>query len=72
MLVLTRTQSESIVIDEKIEVTVLDVRGGKVRLGIVAPRSIPVHRKEIQLLIDKAKEERKSNGIKLDMSSSTH
>ena len=51
MLVLTRKRNESIVIGDDIEVTVLSVAGEKVRLGIQAPRDVPVFRKEIYLEI---------------------
>ncbi len=47
MLVLTRQRNDSIMIGDDIEVTVVDIRGDKVRLGITAPRHIAVHRKEI-------------------------
>ena len=47
MLVLTRKQGESIVIGNEVTVTVVEVRNGQVRLGIEAPRSIEVHRKEV-------------------------
>jgi carbon storage regulator len=47
MLVLSRKKNESIVIDEDIVVTVVEIRGDKVRLGIEAPRDIPVHRREV-------------------------
>jgi carbon storage regulator len=47
MLVLSRKRSESVVIDENIVITVIEVRGDKVRLGIQAPRDVPVHRSEI-------------------------
>ena len=47
MLVLSRQRDESIVIGEDIEVTVVDIRGDKVRLGIAAPKHVPVHRKEV-------------------------
>ena len=47
MLFLTRKVGESIVINDDIEVTVVDIRGDKVRLGINAPKSIAVHRKEV-------------------------
>ena len=47
MLVLSRRQGESIVIGGEIVVTVIEVRGGQVRLGIDAPRSIDVHREEV-------------------------
>ena len=47
MLVLSRKPNESVVIAENIVVTVIEVRGDKVRLGIQAPRDVPVHRSEI-------------------------
>jgi len=47
MLVLTRHRNESIMIGDLIEVTVVDIRGDKVRLGINAPHEIAVHRKEV-------------------------
>ena len=47
MLVLARKVGQQIVIGEEIEITVLEVRGEQVRLGINAPRSIAVHRKEL-------------------------
>jgi len=47
MLVLSRKTNESIVIGENIVVTVVDIRGDKVRLGIQAPREVSVHRREV-------------------------
>jgi len=47
MLVLSRQRDETIIIGDDIEITVVDIRGEKVRLGINAPPHIPVHRKEI-------------------------
>jgi carbon storage regulator len=47
MLVLSRQRDETIMIGDDIEVTVVDIRGDKVRLGINAPREISVHRKEV-------------------------
>lgn len=47
MLVLSRKKNESIVINDDITVTVVEIRGDKVRLGIVAPKEIPVHRQEV-------------------------
>jgi carbon storage regulator len=46
MLVLTRMKDESVIIGDDVTVTVVDVRGDKVRLGFEAPKSITVHRKE--------------------------
>ncbi|HQY87084.1 MAG TPA: carbon storage regulator CsrA [Tepidisphaeraceae bacterium] len=47
MLVLSRQRDETIMIGDNIEVTVVDIRGDKVRLGITAPKAIAVHRKEV-------------------------
>ena len=47
MLVLTRKPDQSIMVGSEIEITVLEVRGEQVRLGILAPRTVTVHRKEI-------------------------
>ena len=56
MLVLSRQRDETIVIgdgDDKIEITIVDIRGEKVRLGISAPSDVSVHRKEIYEAIHK-------------------
>jgi carbon storage regulator len=47
MLVLSRQRDESIIIGDNIVITVVDIRGDKVRLGIEAPTEIPVHRQEV-------------------------
>ena len=47
MLVLSRNKGESVVIGDNVVVTVVDVRGGKVRLAFNAPREISIHRKEV-------------------------
>lgn len=47
MLVLSRQRDESIIIGDNIVVTIVDIRGDKVRLGIEAPTEIPVHRREV-------------------------
>jgi carbon storage regulator len=47
VLVLSRQRDETIIIGDDIEVTVVDIRGDKVRLGINAPKHVPVHRKEV-------------------------
>jgi carbon storage regulator len=51
MLVLTRKPNESIMIGDDVEVSVVEVKGDQVKLGISAPKSIKVHRKEIFLAI---------------------
>jgi carbon storage regulator len=57
MLVLTRKLNQSIVINDQVEVVVLEIRGEQVRLGIKAPKDVPVHRKEI---FDQIQDENKS------------
>jgi carbon storage regulator len=47
MLVLSRQRDESIMIGDDVQITIVDIRGDKVRLGIVAPTEVPVHRKEV-------------------------
>jgi carbon storage regulator len=58
MLVLGRKKNESLVIGDNIEVTVTEIQGNRVRLGIVAPRHITVHRKEVWLNIKELKPSR--------------
>jgi len=53
MLVLSRKKDQRIVIDGNIVITVVEIRGDKIRLGIDAPREIPVHRSEIQDAIER-------------------
>ena len=47
MLVLSRKKNEAVIVDDVIRVTVVEIRGEKVRLGIEAPREVPVHRQEV-------------------------
>jgi carbon storage regulator len=61
MLVLSRQRDESIMIGDEVEITIVEVRGDKVRLGITAPRDIPVHRREVYDAI-KAEEKGNSKG----------
>jgi carbon storage regulator len=65
MLVLTRKANQAVVIGDDVEVSVLAVVGDKVRIGIEAPRSVPVYRKEVWLEIQRGREgtrERESTG----------
>ena len=54
MLTLSRKKGESLVINKNIEVTVLDIRGDQIKIGIDAPKEIPVYRKEIFLEIQES------------------
>lgn len=57
MLVLSRLRDETIMIGDDIEITVVDIRGDKVRLGITAPTKIAVHRKEVYEAIKRENEQ---------------
>ena len=65
MLVLSRQRDETIMIGDDVEITVVDIRGEKVRLGINAPAHIPVHRKEVY---DAIKREKIANSGGKDLS----
>ena len=54
MLALSRKKDEAIVINNDIEVTIIEVKGDQVKLGITAPKSVPVYRKEVYLQIQEA------------------
>jgi len=54
MLVLSRKKNESIVINDDISIVVVEIRGDKVRLGVDAPKEIPVHRREVYDAIKKS------------------
>lgn len=56
MLALSRKQGETIVIGDDIEITVLDIQRDQIKLGISAPRSVSIHRKEIYLQIQQENE----------------
>ncbi len=51
MLALSRKKNEAIVINNNIEITVLDIRGDQIKLGISAPKEIPIYRKEVYIQI---------------------
>lgn len=64
MLVLSRQRDETIMIGDEIEITVVDIRGDKVRLGISAPRQVQVHRKEVYEAIQR--ENTSATGVQVD------
>lgn len=57
MLALARKANESIVINDDIEVTILEIKGDQVKIGITAPKSIPVYRKELYVQMQEANKE---------------
>ena len=71
MLVLSRKKNESIVINNDVIITVVEVRGDKVRLGIVAPKDVPVHREEVYEAIHGTKIPRVVPPVKADGSAPT-
>jgi carbon storage regulator len=64
MLVLSRQKDQAIMIGDNIEITIVDIRGDKVRVGITAPSEIPVHRKEVYEAIQQ--ENRQAANITLE------
>ncbi|MCI5954378.1 MAG: carbon storage regulator CsrA [Lachnospiraceae bacterium] len=57
MLALSRKKNEAIVINNNIEVTILEVKGDQVKVGITAPKEVPVYRKEVYVQIQNANKE---------------
>ena len=57
MLALSRKKNEAIVINNNIEITVLDIRGDQIKIGIAAPKDIPIYRKEVYLQIQESNKE---------------
>ena len=65
MLALTRKKGESLIINNNIEITVLEVRGEQIKLGVRAPKEVPVYRKELYEQIEEANRASvQSDGIK--------
>ena len=56
MLALTRKKGEALVINNNIEITVLEIRGDQIKIGIAAPKDVPIYRKEVYLQIQKENE----------------
>ena len=57
MLALSRKKNEALVINNDIEITILDIRGDQVKIGISAPKGVPIYRKEVYLQIQEANKE---------------
>ena len=57
MLALSRKKNEAIVINNNIEITVLDIRGDQIKIGIAAPKDIPIYRKEVYIQIQNENKE---------------
>ena len=57
MLALSRRKNEAIVIDNNIEITILEVKGDQVKIGINAPKEVPVYRKEVYMQIQESNKE---------------
>src|SRR4051795_403164 len=73
MLVLTRKSNQSIMIGDDIEVSVLSIMGEKVRIGIQAPRDIPVFRKEVYLEIQQERgRELAGSGVRTEVDAALH
>jgi carbon storage regulator len=62
MLVLSRKKNESIVINNDVTIVVVEIRGDKVRLGVEAPKEVPVHRKEVYEAIQRENAQPKDEG----------
>ncbi len=54
MLALSRKKNEAIIVNNNVEITILEVKGDQVKLGITAPREVPVYRKEVYVQIQEA------------------
>jgi carbon storage regulator len=63
MLVLSRKKNESIIINDEITIVVVEIRGDKVRLGVEAPKAVPVHRREVWELIRRGENGESSNPV---------
>lgn len=54
MLALSRKKNEAIVINNNVEITILEVKGDQVKIGITAPKEVPIYRKEVYMQIQEA------------------
>ena len=66
MLALSRKKDESIIINNNIEITIIEVKGDQVKIGITAPKSVPVYRKEVYVQIQESNKEA-ANSVGLEV-----
>lgn len=66
MLALSRKKDEAIIINNDIEITVIEVRGDQVKLGISAPKTVPIYRKEVYVQIEEANKEAVESSNNMD------
>lgn len=66
MLALSRKVNESLIIGNDIEITILEIKGDQVKVGISAPKSVPIYRKEIYLQIQESNKEAMEESISID------
>ena len=63
MLALSRKKNEALVVNNNIEITILEIKGDQVKVGISAPKNVPVYRKEVYVQIQEANKEAMSNDL---------
>lgn len=68
MLALSRKKNEAIVVNNNVEITILEIKGDQVKLGITAPKEVPVYRKEVYVQIQEANKEAMSVENMLNLS----
>ena len=57
MLALSRKKDEAVIINDDIEITIIEIKGNQVKIGISAPKSVPIYRKEVYMQIQNANKE---------------
>ena len=57
MLALSRKKNEAIIVNNNIEITILEVKGDQVKIGVTAPKEVPIYRKEVYMQIQEANQE---------------
>ncbi len=62
MLALSRKKDEAVIINDDIEITIIEIKGDQVKIGISAPKSVPIYRKEVYMQIQNANKEAAQSG----------